>query len=120
MNQSTARGLAVLFLVALVASSFLLQLVIGVLSAIPIAVWIFLVVLVVCVVLMCCTGKQGEVLRENWAEAQRKARVRSLQKEVSRLKLQLSDPVAQVALSRARQELNLLWKKSDGWDGGIY
>ena len=115
MNQSTARGLAVLFLVAIVAASFLLQLVIGVLSAIPIAVWIFLVVIAVCVVLMCCTGKQGEALRENLAEAQRKARVRTLQKEVSRLKLQLSDPVAQVSLSRARQELNSLWKKSDGW-----
>jgi hypothetical protein len=115
MNQSTARGLAVLFLGAVVAASFLLQLVIGVLSAIPLAVWLFLVVMAVCVVLRCCTGKQGEALREDLAEAQRKARVRTLQKEVSRLKLQLGDPIAQVSLSKARQELNLLWKKSDGW-----
>jgi len=73
------------------------------------------VVISLCVVLRCCTGKQGVALSADLAEAQRKARVRTLQKEVSRLKLQLSDPIAQVSLSKARQELNSIWKKSDGW-----
>jgi len=115
MNQSTARGLAFLFIGAVVATSFLFQLVMGVLSVIPLAVWLFLVLMAVCILLRCCTGKQGEALREDLTEAQRKARVRTLQKEVSRLKMQLSDPIAQASLSRARQELNSLWKKSDGW-----
>ena len=70
---------------------------------------------------LCCVEVllQGEAFREDLAEAQPKARVRTLQKEASkeasRLKLQLSDLIAQVSLSRARQELNSLWKKSDGW-----
>ena len=112
MNQSTARGLAFLFIGAVVATFFLIQLVMGVLSVIPLAVWLFLVLMAVCVLLRCCTGKQGEALREDLTEAQRKARVRTLQKEVSRLKMQLSDPIAQASLSRARQELNSLWKRA--------
>lgn len=115
MNQSTARGLAFLFIGAAVATFFLFQLVMGALSAIPLAVWLFLVLMAVCVLLRCCMGNQGEALREDLTEVQRKARVRSLQKEVSRLKMQLGDPIAQASLSRAREELNSLWKKSDGW-----
>ena len=113
-------------------------------SVTPPAVWVFLVVLLACIALVVLpTGDRGIAFSKDPEEAKRKARVRSLQHQVSRLKAEVftttravSDAGSSIhggsriheipplerllseqkeALTKAREELNTIWKQSDGY-----
>jgi uncharacterized protein YlxW (UPF0749 family) len=137
--RATVYGVIALFGLPLLGLLWLI-------SVTPLVVWAFLVAVVVLAGVFLVgffTGDWGIAFSRDPEEAKRKARVRSLQHQVSKLKSEvlttrraISDagnsihggariheipPLErllsqqQVALTKARGELNKIWKQSDGY-----